>query len=90
MGLWSEAAVSASGKWATTWHRANWALDKAVFRSADQQGSLFRIVPEASGASYRSSVTDARSAAQRRELHQRMLGSGVVTSPTGWLYSRRS
>jgi len=47
------------------------------------QGSLFRIMPKASAGDYRSSVPDAETLAQRRELHLRLLGRGVLTSPTG-------
>ena len=47
------------------------------------QGSLFRIMPKQSGGDCRSSVPDARQQVQRRELHLRLLGQGVQTSPTG-------
>ena len=85
MRLWSRAAVERLGQMGDDLRsRANWALDEAGFAfKLTGQGSLFRIVPEASGASYRSSVPNARGVAQRREFHQRLLGNGILTSPTG-------
>jgi hypothetical protein len=47
------------------------------------QGSLFRIMPKQSAGDFRSSVADGQQQVQRRELHLRLLGQGVLTSPTG-------
>jgi len=64
--------------------RANFALDESGLAfKVTGQGSLFRIMPKASAGDYRSSVPDAETLAQRRELHLRLLGRGVLTSPTG-------
>jgi glutamate-1-semialdehyde 2,1-aminomutase len=64
--------------------RANWVLDESGLPfKVTGQGSLFRIMPKASGAEYRSSVADATVQGQRRELHLRLLGQGILTSPTG-------
>jgi glutamate-1-semialdehyde 2,1-aminomutase len=85
MRLWTEAAVQRVGQMGDDLRaRANWALDEAgcPFKLTGY-GSLFRIMPVASGDSFRSSVPDTTAQAQRRELHQRLLGSGVLTSPTG-------
>ena len=85
MRLWTRAAVERLGQMGDDLRsRANWALDEAGFAfKLTGQGSLFRIVPDASGASYRSSVPNARGLAQRREFHQRLLGNDILTSPTG-------
>ena len=40
-------------------------------------------MPAQAGLDYRSSVPDELSAAQRRELHLRLLGSGVIISESG-------
>jgi glutamate-1-semialdehyde 2,1-aminomutase len=85
MRLWSEDAVvrlESFGDELRT--RANWVLDEAGLPfKLTGQGSLFRIVPSACSGTYRSSVPDATGVAQRRELHQRLLGQGILTSPTG-------
>ena len=85
MRMWTEASVERVGQLGDDLRtRANWALDEAGCPlKLTGYGSLFRIMPEASGTSYRSSVPDSTTQAQRRELHQRLLGSGVLTSPTG-------
>jgi glutamate-1-semialdehyde 2,1-aminomutase len=85
MNLWTEAAVERIGQMGDDLRtRANWALDEAGFPfKLTGHGSLFRIMPDASGPSYRSSVPTSGAVGQRRELHQRLLGSGVLTSPTG-------
>jgi glutamate-1-semialdehyde 2,1-aminomutase len=85
MALWTEDAVARLEQLGDDLRqRANWALDESglAFKVAGQ-GSLFRIMPKRSGAEYRSGVPDARELAQRRELHLRLLGQGVLTSPTG-------
>ena len=64
--------------------RANWVLDEAGLAfKVTGQGSLFRIMPKSAGSEYRSSVPDAATLAQRNELHMRLLGQGILTSPTG-------
>jgi glutamate-1-semialdehyde aminotransferase len=40
-------------------------------------------MPKTAARDYRSGLPDAQRAAERRELHLRLLGSGVLTSPTG-------
>jgi glutamate-1-semialdehyde 2,1-aminomutase len=85
MRMWTEAAVERLGQLGDDLRtRANWALDESgcPFKLTGH-GSLFRIMPTASGTSYRSGVPDSTSVRQRRELHQRLLGGGVLTSPTG-------
>src|SRR3954449_5624205 len=61
MSLWTEAAVERVGKLGDDLReRANLALDEAGFAfKLTGHGSLFRIVPDASGANYRSSVPTA-------------------------------
>jgi len=64
--------------------RANLVLDEAgLALKLTGQGSLFRIMPKAAQADYRSGLPDARLAGQRRELHLRLLGAGILMSPTG-------
>jgi glutamate-1-semialdehyde aminotransferase len=64
--------------------RANFALDESglPFKMTGQ-GSLFRLMPSHSTGDFRSGVPDATEQQQRRELHLRLLGQGVLTSPTG-------
>jgi len=85
MRLWTQDAVARlEGMGDDLRERANWVLDESgVPFKLTGQGSLFRIVPKMTGRTFRSSVADARGQAQRRELHQRLLGQGVLTSPTG-------
>jgi glutamate-1-semialdehyde 2,1-aminomutase len=85
MGLWTEGAVARLEQLGDDLRqRATWALDESgVPFKVTGQGSLFRIMPKQSAGEYRSSVPDARGQAQRRELHLRLLGNGVLTSPTG-------
>jgi glutamate-1-semialdehyde 2,1-aminomutase len=85
MRLWTEAAVARLEQLGDDLRqRANWALDESglAFKLTGQ-GSLFRIIPKESGGEYRSTVPDARAQLQRRELHLRLLGQNVLTSPTG-------
>src|SRR3954469_817151 len=64
--------------------RANFALDESGLAfKVTGQGSLFRIMPKQSAGEYRSTVLDDSGKAQRRELHLRLMGQGVLTSPTG-------
>lgn len=85
MGLWTEDAVARLEQLGDDLRqRANWALDESgVPFKVTGQGSLFRIMPKQSGGDFRSSVPDSRQQVQRRELHLRLLGQGVLTSPTG-------
>ncbi len=85
MGLWTETAVARLEQMGDDLRqRANFALDESGLPfKVTGHGSLFRIMPKASSGEYRSSVPDATAVAQRRELHLRMLGQGVLTSPTG-------
>jgi len=85
MGLWTESAVARLELLGEDLRqRANWALDESgVPFKVTGQGSLFRIMPKQSAGDFRSSVPDARQQIQRRELHLRLLGQGVLTSPTG-------
>lgn len=85
MGLWTEGAVARLEQLGDDLRqRANWALDESgVPFKVTGQGSLFRIMPKQSGNDFRSSVPDSRQQVQRRELHLRLLGQGVLTSPTG-------
>jgi glutamate-1-semialdehyde 2,1-aminomutase len=85
MKLWTEEAVARLERMGDDLRqRANWALDESGLAfKVTGQGSLFRLMPKASGGEYRSTVPDAQAAAQRRELHLRLLGQGVLTSPTG-------
>jgi glutamate-1-semialdehyde 2,1-aminomutase len=85
MKLWTEEAIARLEQLGDDLRqRANWALDESglPFKMTGQ-GSLFRLMPKQSGGEYRSSVPDARGQTQRRELHLRLLGQGVLTSPTG-------
>jgi glutamate-1-semialdehyde 2,1-aminomutase len=85
MGLWTESAIARLEQLGDDLRqRANWALDESgVPFKVTGQGSLFRIMPKQSGGDFRSSVPDSRQQLQRRELHLRLLGQGVLTSPTG-------
>jgi glutamate-1-semialdehyde 2,1-aminomutase len=85
MGLWTEPAIARLEQMGDDLRqRANWALDESGLAfKVTGQGSLFRIMPKQSAGSYRSSVADSRQQVQRRELHLRLLGQGVLTSPTG-------
>jgi glutamate-1-semialdehyde 2,1-aminomutase len=85
MGLWTESAIARLERLGDDLRqRANWALDESgVPFKVTGQGSLFRIMPKQSAGDFRSSVPDARQQIQRRELHLRLLGNGVLTSPTG-------
>lgn len=85
MRLWTEDAIGRLERLGDDLRqRANWVLDESGLAfKVTGQGSLFRIVPKTSAGEYRSSVPDARTQAQRRELHLRLLGQGVLTSPTG-------
>jgi glutamate-1-semialdehyde 2,1-aminomutase len=85
MKLWTEEAVARLERMGDDLRqRANWALDESGLAfKVTGQGSLFRLMPKASGSEYRSTVPDTAGAAQRRELHLRLLGQGVLTSPTG-------
>jgi glutamate-1-semialdehyde 2,1-aminomutase len=85
MRLWTEAAVARLEQLGDDLRqRANWVLDETgVAFKLRGQGSLFRIMPRQSGADYRSGVPGPSALAQRRELHLRLLGQGVLTSPTG-------
>ncbi|HZO24975.1 MAG TPA: aspartate aminotransferase family protein [Chloroflexota bacterium] len=85
MGLWTEGAIARLERLGDDLRqRANWALDESGLAfKVTGQGSLFRIMPKRSGSEFRSSVPDARQQVQRRELHLRLLGQGVLTSPTG-------
>jgi glutamate-1-semialdehyde 2,1-aminomutase len=85
MKLWTEEAVARLERMGDDLRqRANWALDESglAFKMTGQ-GSLFRLMPKASAGDFRSGVPDAQGQAQRRELHLRLLGTGVLTSPTG-------
>ncbi len=85
MKLWTEEAVARLDRMGDDLRqRANWALDESglAFKMTGQ-GSLFRLMPKASAGDFRSGVPDAQGQAQRRELHLRLLGTGVLTSPTG-------
>lgn len=85
MQLWDQQAVGrleALGN--DLRQRANWVLDESGLPfKVTGQASLFRIMPKQAGAEYRSGVPDAAAQAQRRELHLRLLGQGILTSPTG-------
>jgi glutamate-1-semialdehyde 2,1-aminomutase len=85
MNLWTEGAIGrleALGD--DLRQRANWVLDESGLPfKVTGQGSLFRIMPKQAGSEYRSSVPNAATQAQRRELHLRLLGQGILTSPTG-------
>ena len=85
MKLWTEEAVGRLERMGDDLRqRANWALDESGLAfKVTGQGSLFRIMPKASTGDFRSGVPDAQGQAQRRELHLRLLGQGVLTSPTG-------
>jgi glutamate-1-semialdehyde 2,1-aminomutase len=85
MGLWTEGTVARLEQLGDDLRqRANWALDESgIAFKVTGQGSLFRIMPKQSAGEYRSTVPDARGQAERRELHLRLLGQGVLTSPTG-------
>ena len=85
MGLWTETAVARLERLGDDLReRANLALDESgVAFKVTGQGSLFRIMPKQSSGDFRSGVPDDRQQVQRRELHLRMLGQGVLTSPTG-------
>jgi glutamate-1-semialdehyde 2,1-aminomutase len=85
MGLWTESAVLRLEQMGDDLRqRANWALDESGLPfKVTGQGSLFRIMPKQSAGDFRSSVADAQQQIQRRELHLRLLGQGVLTSPTG-------
>ncbi|MCC6174296.1 MAG: aspartate aminotransferase family protein [Chloroflexi bacterium] len=85
MRLWTESAIARIERLGDDLRaRANWVLDESglAFKLTGQ-GSLFRIMPAGGGRDYRSGLPDARLAEQRRELHLRLLGQGVLTSPTG-------
>nr|MBA2450532.1 aminotransferase class III-fold pyridoxal phosphate-dependent enzyme [Chloroflexota bacterium] len=85
MRLWTEPAVARLEQLGDDLRtRANWVLEESglAFKLTGQ-GSLFRLVPSAAGRDYRSALPDERAAAQRRELHLRLLGSGILISPTG-------
>ena len=85
MRLWTEPAIARLERLGDDLReRANWVLDESglAFKLTGQ-GSLFRIMPKAADRDYRSGLADAKGAAQRRELHLRLLGAGILTSPTG-------
>jgi len=85
MRLWTEAEIVRLERLGDDLRtRANWTLEEAglPFKLAGQ-GSLFHLVPVEAGRDYRSSLPDAATTAQRRELHLRLLGSGVIISQTG-------
>ena len=85
MKLWTKQAVARLEQMGDDLRqRANFALDESGLAfKVTGQGSLFRIMPKASAGDFRSSVPDAAGQVQRRELHLRLLGQGVLTSPTG-------
>jgi glutamate-1-semialdehyde 2,1-aminomutase len=85
MGLWTESAVLRLEQMGDDLRqRANWALDESGLPfKVTGQGSLFRIMPKQSAGDFRSGVADAQQQVQRRELHLRLLGQGILTSPTG-------
>jgi len=85
MGLWTEGAVARLERMGDDLRqRANWALDESGLPfKVTGQGSLFRLMPKQSGNDFRSGVPSSQQQAQRRELHLRLLGQGVLTSPTG-------
>jgi glutamate-1-semialdehyde 2,1-aminomutase len=85
MRLWTEAAVARLERLGDDLRaRANIALDESGLPfKLTGQGSLFRIMPRAADRTYRSGLPDAALAARRRELHLRLLGAGILTSPTG-------
>ena len=85
MSLWTETTIGRLEQLGDDLRqRANWVLDESGLPfKVTGQGSLFRIMPKASGSEYRSSVPDATVQGQRRELHLRLLGQGILTSPTG-------
>jgi len=85
MRLWTREAIARLEQMGDDLRqRANFALDESGLAfKVTGQGSLFRIMPKASAGDYRSSVPDAAAQVQRRELHLRLLGQGVLTSPTG-------
>jgi glutamate-1-semialdehyde 2,1-aminomutase len=85
MRLWTEAEVARLERLGDDLRtRANWVLEESglAFKLTGQ-GSLFRIVPTQAGHDYRSAYADGSSAAQRRQLQLRLLGAGIVISPTG-------
>ena len=85
MRLWTEETIARlEGLGDDLRQRATWALDESGLPfKVTGQGSLFRIMPKQSGENFRSGVADSRQATQRRELHLRLLGQGILTSPTG-------
>jgi glutamate-1-semialdehyde 2,1-aminomutase len=85
MRLWTEDAVLRLERLGDDLRqRANFALDESGLPfKVTGQGSLFRIMPSHSAGDFRSSVANADEQLQRRELHLRLLGQGVLTSPTG-------
>ncbi|MFN8635662.1 MAG: aspartate aminotransferase family protein [Chloroflexota bacterium] len=85
MGLWTEDAVlRLEGLGDDLRQRANFVLDESGLPfKVTGQGSLFRIMPSHSAGDFRSGVPSAGEQVQRRELHLRLLGQGVLTSPTG-------
>ncbi|MCC7370045.1 MAG: aspartate aminotransferase family protein [Chloroflexi bacterium] len=85
MKLWSEGAVARLESMGDDLRqRANFVLDESgVPFKVTGQGSLFRLMPKAAGGEYRSTVPDPTTQAQRRELHLRLMGQGILTSPTG-------
>jgi glutamate-1-semialdehyde 2,1-aminomutase len=85
MRLWTETAIARLERLGDDLRtRSNWVLDEAgVPFKLTGQGSLFRLMPARAGRDYRSGFADEATAAQRRELQLRLLGGGILISPTG-------
>lgn len=85
MRLWTREAIGRMTQMGDDLRqRSNWVLDEAGLPfKLTGQASLFRIMPKATQADFRSGVPDAHGEGQRRELFLRLMGQGIMISQTG-------
>ena len=85
MGLWTEGAIARLERLGDDLRqRANWALDESgAAVQGDRPGLAVPADAEAERRRLPLQRAGRRQQVQRRELHLRLLGQGVLTSPTG-------